>query len=229
MSIYGLESLIRLVYLRLNNCQVQSIASLQLLVHLQALHVCLFRCFLHFFSKFPLFLQLDNNPLRSIVGIDFATELTTLQANECQLTERMTDLTELYLRGCQLTSVLPLQSLFRMTILDLADNPLGAVDALQSLNNLTSLNLTNCQVSSVWALRTLVGLTKLELAHNLLQNVDGIGRMIDLIELRLNDCHLTTIASLHNLRQIAHLDVRQRSKKMELKNSFFCSCKIIPV
>ncbi len=91
-------------------------------------------------------LNLENNQLTSVEGLEKLTQLTSLPLNDNQLTdvkdlEKLTHLRVLNLYNNQLTSVTGLEKLDQLTRLTLNDNQLTDVKDLEKLTQLTRLRL----------------------------------------------------------------------------------------
>ncbi|HAP60801.1 MAG TPA: GTPase, partial [Cytophagales bacterium] len=102
---------------------------------------------------------------------DSLVNLTSLDLSNNQLTrlgglDALVNLTELKLRNNQLTLLGGLEGLVSLTSLYLRENELTTLGGLEGLGNLTSLYLDSNQLTSLAGLEPLVGLTRVDAEYN---------------------------------------------------------------
>ena len=139
----------------------------------------------------------------------------------------MTNLTELYLSSCAITSVdrlsnlkkltvldlsnnvisdiMPLTQMTALTSLDLSNNPLTSLQALQYCSKLTQLNLVNADITSLEALSGMNQLTVLNVSNNDITSLEHLANCAKLQELDFSDNMVTDIAVLTGLRELGKI------------------------
>lgn len=112
-------------------------------------------------------LDLRNNQITKIEGLDHLTNLTMLSLGNNQITkieglENLTNLTTLWLVSNKITKIEGLDQLTNLTTLDLWNNQITKIEGLDTLTNLTDLWLFGNQIINREELKKLKKLTNLD-------------------------------------------------------------------
>jgi len=158
-------------------------------------------------------LELNDNQLTRIEGLDQLTNLQSLELNDNQLTrieglDQLTNLQSLELSWNQLTRIEGLDQLTKLKSLDLGSNQLMHIEGLDQLTNLDSLDLWNNQLTRIEGLDQLTNLQSLELRWNQLTRIEGLDQLTNLQSLNLWNNQLTRIEGLDQLTNLQSLDLR---------------------
>jgi len=121
-------------------------------------------------------------------GLEFATNLTTLNLGDNQLSD-----------------ISVLSGLTQLTELSLGDNQLSDISALSGLTQLTVLRLSFNQINDISALSGLIQLTDLWLSFNQISNISALSGLTNLRVLSLNGNHMSDISALSGLTQLRML------------------------
>ena len=149
-------------------------------------------------------LNIEGKNLTDISGIEYFTNLTSLNCGKNQLTalpvENLTNLTLLYCSYNQLTE-LPVEKLTNLTELSCFDNQLTAL-RVENLTQLTSLSCNNNQLTAL-PVENLTNLTLLYCSYNQLTELP-VGNLTNLKVLnccdnRLTELDITSVTSLNSL------------------------------
>ena len=142
-------------------------------------------------------MNLENNQLTDVKGL-----------------EKLTKLTWLRLYDNKLTSVKGLEKLDQLTELNLHGNKLTSVQGLEKLTELRELYLGNNQLTSVKGLEKLTQLTRLSLADNQLTDVKGLEKLTQFLTLSLQWNPDLTKAQIDELKKaLPNCDIRSNPKK----------------
>ena len=149
-------------------------------------------------------LNIEGKNLTDISGIEYFTNLTSLNCGKNQLTalpvEKLTNLTLLYCSYNQLTE-LPVEKLTKLTELSCFDNQLTALP-VKNLTQLTSLSCNNNQLTAL-PVENLTQLKNLYCNNNQLTSLP-VGKLNNLNVLnchdnRLTELDITSVTSLNSL------------------------------
>ncbi len=135
-------------------------------------------------------LDAEELGIRDLTGLEFATNLTTLD-----------------LRFNQITDVSALSGLTNLTTLDLSFNQITDVSALSGLTNLRWLYLYINQITDISALSGLTNLRWLGLSDNQITDVSPLAGLTNLTNLYLEDNQITDISALLGLTNLEKLDL----------------------
>ena len=171
-------------------------------------------------------LNIEGKNLTDISGIEYFTNLTSLDCSNNQLTalpvEKLTNLTNLYCSHNQLTA-LPVEKLTNLTNLYCSYNQLTALP-VENLTQLTNLRCNNNQLTAL-PVEKLTKLTELSCSYNQLTELP-VGNLTELTVLNCNNNQLTAlpVENLTLLEQLncgtnllAELDIE---KLTQLKNLY---------
>jgi hypothetical protein len=158
-------------------------------------------------------LNLSDNQLTSVKGLEKLTQLKELELQKNQLTdvkglEKLTQLKYLHLYGNQLTEVpKELEKLTQLKRLHLGSNKLTDVSDLEKFTHLEELWLRNNQLTDVKGLEKLTQLKVLYLYNNQLTDVKGLEKLTQLTLLTLEVNQLTDLTGLEKLTQLRELQL----------------------
>ena len=142
---------------------------------------------------------------------------------------KLTDLQELTLVNCGVSSISHLSALTGLTYLDLqsnairdisgignmpqlkhlnlSSNALIAVDGIKTLTNLEYLDISFNSLVSTVPLSNLTGLIYLDVSSNALRSLNGIGSLVNLSQFRASYNELVDINVLQNCQMLTYVDV----------------------
>lgn len=157
-------------------------------------------------------LNLNQNQLTKVKGLDNLTELCILQLNDNKLfeingLENLKKLNYLNLGSNQLVEIKGLETLTELTYLNLGYNQLVEIKGLERLTKLTSLTLTNNTIEEITGLGTLTKLIFLSLSHNLIAEIKGLETLTRLDYLGLYNNNIKEIKGLETLANLTELDL----------------------
>ena len=187
----GLEHLVNVVSLNLQDNQITDLAPLRGLKALGWLH-------------------LDNNAITDVSPLGHVTGLTNLSLADNNIVDvsalgNLTELKFLYLQNNQISDVLALGNLTNLTYLHLNNNQITDVSALGELTKLTRLWLQDNRITDVSALRSLLILNKLDLHNNQITDPSALGQFAHLNELYLNNNEIVDTSGLGELAYLYEL------------------------
>jgi len=170
-------------------------------------------------------------------GRTFKSDVTELDLSNCGISSIYelsvcTKLTKLDLSGNSIQDLSPLMDMPELKNLDLSDNKISNIGPLMGLTKLERLNLEGNSISSLAALSDLSKLTELYLKGNPLKNISAIAKLSELKYLGLqntgiDDAALQKLYGLKNLKTAALEDNSALTKSGvdELKKKL-PNCKI---
>ena len=144
--------------------------------------------------------------LAAIKALDIrGSGISSLQAGDFN---GLTALTDLDLRNNSLSDISALENLTSLTYLTLRDNSLSDISALENLTSLTGLNLgNNTSLSDISALEHLTNLTLLYLYNTSLSDISVLEHLTNLRTLYLDDTSLSNISVLEHLTNLRTLNL----------------------
>ena len=151
-----------------------------------------------------------SSVIMDLTGLEFATNLTTLWLDCCEITDvsalaGLTNLTTLKLESNNISDVSPLGGLINLTTLWLNGNAISDVSPLTGLTNLTTLLLKENAISDVSPLAGLTNLTTLLLNENQLTDVSPLSGLTNLTELTLSENAISNVSPLSGLTNLTGL------------------------
>lgn len=123
--------------------------------------------------------------------------------------QSLTQLTELTMTGCRISSVdlLMIASLPKLEKLTLADCGLSSIENLSSLRSLTYLDLSGNAIRNLSPLSFMSGLVDLDLSHNALDNLNALSSLSGLQSLNVSYNSLSSIAPLSSCTGLSELNI----------------------
>ena len=118
---------------------------------------------------------------------------------------KLTNLKIFEARECGLTDIqIPTDNLIQ---LDLSDNEIEDIGALEKASKLTTLFISNNYISDITAIKNCSNLNVLDLSYNIIDSIEPIENLKSLEQLDLEFCYLMnyeldSIAKLENLKEI---------------------------
>ena len=189
----GLEHLVNVVSLNLQDNQITDLAPLRDLKALGGLY-------------------LDNNAITDLSPLSHVMGLTSLTLADNNIVDvsalgNLTELKFLYLQNNQIRDVSALRNLTNLTNLLLNNNHITDVSALGKLTNITKLWLQDNRIADVSALGGLLILNELDLHNNQIADPSVLGELVYLHELWLQNNRITDVSRLGSLTRLRHLDL----------------------
>ena len=147
-------------------------------------------------------------------GIDELKDLTklqTLRITDCVLSTKdlaligaLSDLTDLTLSGCYLSSIGNLAGCVNLTRLDLSNNSIRDLTALEGMTELTYLDLSNNAVISMQSIAHLTKLETLDLSYNSLNSTAPAANLVALTYLDFSANDLMKLEGLEPLTSLTY-------------------------
>jgi Leucine-rich repeat (LRR) protein len=107
-----------------------------------------------------------------------------------------------------------LEYLQNLTHLDLFENPISTISAIQRLKKLIDLNLGSLQIEDISALENLTNLKDLNLANNQLKNILALKQLINLEHLNLFKKQIDNLSPLKLLCNLKKLGLNSNNIKI---------------
>jgi Leucine-rich repeat (LRR) protein len=157
----------------------------------------------------------DSASVKSIFiqGERYSTSLTSLDLEYRDLTDadieplrHMTNLTELFLRGNEISDISPLAALTNLTTVGLSDTGIGDISALAGLTDLKQMAVSGNQVSDISPLAGLTNLDSLLLGGNQIRDIGLLAGLANLTELDVSSNGISDIGPLAGLAHLERLD-----------------------
>ena len=154
----------------------------------------------------------NQKPIESLSGLEQFTSLTELyirggEVSEFSPVSALHELTSLTLRGLGVTDLQFLQPLAKLKTLDLGFNAVTDVTPLAGLRSLNVLSLAFTSVSDIDSLSSLRRINRLSLWRTPVDDLTPLANMPNLTDLTLVDCEavsdLSPLRGLKNLRSIS--------------------------
>ena len=148
--------------------------------------------------------------IQDITGLEFATNLDSLDLNGNQITDisplaKLTKLTYLQLHNYQLSDISPLAGLKNLRHLSLVSDQISDISPLAGLTNLTYLDLKYNQISDISPLAKLTKLDSLALHRNQISDISPLAKLTNLDSLALYDNQISDISPLAKLTNLDSL------------------------
>ena len=160
-------------------------------------------------------LTLESHPGTDLQFLSKMTKLerlnlsgTTVGADILPMIGAMSQLRELNLANCGLSTLAGLENLQNLQILNLTSNSVSDLQPLAGNTSLQELNLQQNAVTSFAPLAGLTELTRLDLSSNLLTNLSGVTSCTKLQYLDVADNNLGTLSGIGSLTALTELSAR---------------------
>ena len=155
-------------------------------------------------------LDAENAGIRDLAGLEFATNLTSLDLfynniSDISALAGLTNLTLLNLIGNNITDISPLSGLTNLTWLQLLGNNITDVSPLSGLTNLGLLTFGDTEITDISALSGLTNLTLLEIPLNNITDISALSGLTNLTWLSLWGNNITDISPLGGLTNLNSL------------------------
>ena len=153
------------------------------------------------------FESVDLTELRNAVqlkslGVNYSDNITNLNG-----LAGLTNLTQLYLTGGQISDLRPLSALTNLTELDLHANQISDLQPLSDLTNLTELDLGNNQITSLAGLENLTKLTSIDAYGNNITTLAGLENLTNLTFLVLDNNQISDLQPISGLTNLKRLNI----------------------
>ena len=166
-------------------------------------------------SKLPFLQQLtiSDGQFESLSSLSALSSLeklvitdTLVSAEDLQTISSLPKLTSLTMTGCSLSGISAL-SAANLTYLDLSNNTIRDLTALEAMTELTYLNLNHNAVTTLEVIGKLTKLTELDLSYNSITTPASLATCTELVYLDLTGNHMTTVEGLDKLANLRSLSV----------------------
>lgn len=191
----------KLIYLNLQNNQIQSLASLK---DVKAQFSC--GC---------TNLSLAYNPLESLEGLELFQNLSTLIINSCDLTGldllenvgTMDSLSYLQLQDNHISELTGIEKFPHLESLDLSNNELTSLEGIDVLPDLTALYCSDNKLTDMQPIGALKHLQNLTLSRNQIASMKGLGGQDSLESVDLQENDLVSLEGMGELPALTLLDL----------------------
>ena len=151
-----------------------------------------------------------NSGIVDLTGLEFATNLTTLDLYNNAITDLtalagLTNLRLLHLYGNEIGDLTALAGLTNLTGLTLDGNAIRDLTPLAGLTNLTGLTLGGNTIRDLTPLAGLTNLTALKLSYNKIRDLTPLAGLVNLTYLWLSGNEIRDLAPLADLTNLTHL------------------------
>ena len=157
-------------------------------------------------------LELSNNKITEIKGLDNLTQLNTLSIRNNQITEikgleNLTQLNTLSIRNNQITEIKGLENLTQLNSLGISDNQITEIKGLENLTQLNSLKVRGNRIREIKGLSKLTQLHSLDISFNQITELKGLDNLTQLRLLDISYNQITELKGLDNLTQLNSLNI----------------------
>jgi Leucine-rich repeat (LRR) protein/3',5'-cyclic AMP phosphodiesterase CpdA len=150
----------------------------------------------------------DLNPLSKLTNLT-QLYLWGTQVSDVSALANLTNLTQLYLWGTQVSDVSALANLTNLTQLYLSVTQVSDISALADLTNLAKLDISYTQVSDVSPLVNLTNLTSLDISYTQVSDVSSLSNLTNLTSLNLSGTQVSDVSPLVNLTNLTSLNLER--------------------
>jgi len=126
--------------------------------------------------------------------------------------QKLSALTELYLKNNQISDLQPLSGLTNLTYLDLNGNQISNLQPLSGFTNLILLDLSQNQISDLQPLSSLTKLAALDLSFNQISNLQPLSSLTKLELLGLGSNQISNLQPLSGFTKLTELDLTNNPK-----------------
>ncbi|MEN6426480.1 MAG: leucine-rich repeat domain-containing protein [Phycisphaerales bacterium] len=141
------------------------------------------------------FLWAQGKGIKSLVGLQYATNLLTLGVADNQ----------------HISDISPLAGLTQLSALTFNQNRVQDISPLAGLVNLTALDIHHNQISDISVLSGTTKLERLSLHENPVGDISPLASLVNLGTLTLKDTTVSDISALTSLMALTYLDLRGNS------------------
>ena len=136
---------------------------------------------------------------------------TPLMQEEITAIGALTKLTSLTLNSCTVSTIAPLAACVKLMHLDLSNNAIRNLDALQNMPELKTLVLHRNAVTSLTALSACANLEKLDVSNNSISDLSPIYELPKLTELNVSFNMVETLDGINGMKVISILNLGNNS------------------
>jgi Leucine-rich repeat (LRR) protein len=155
-------------------------------------------------------LDLNNNQITKMEGLDKLSNISSLDLQYNKITkieglDTLTNISSLYLSGNQITKIEGLDTLTNISSLALHSNKITKIEGLDTLTNISSLDLQYNKIIKIEGLDTLTNISSLDLQYNKITKIEGLDKLTNISSLSLHENKITKIEGLDTLTNISSL------------------------
>ncbi|WOO86813.1 leucine-rich repeat domain-containing protein [Mollicutes bacterium LVI A0039] len=200
-SLEGIDQLVNLEYLYLNNNSISDIDQLEYLENLK-------------------YLQLYSNDIDSVEALSSLTDLRQLLIDDNNITDisglgSLEKLMILSANDNNITSIDALDNLTSLRELNLVNNKIKNLSGLENLTSLQKLRLENNQITNIDALADLDNLQVVYLSNNQIDSLESLTSLNAVTELFVDNNKLTDLSSLQNVSSLKTVSARDQNIVLE--------------
>ncbi|MGL6058658.1 MAG: leucine-rich repeat domain-containing protein, partial [Culicoidibacterales bacterium] len=182
-------------------------------------------------------LNISGSRITDLTGLEYATRLNILYAQNNQITDvsplaNLTNLEGLHIYDNQISDITPLENLTNLRTLYIHNNPISDITAIAKMKNLAALYIYNNPISDISVLTELKSLRVLYSYNNQISDITPLKNLTNLRTLYLNNNQISDITPLSNLMnlttlylennqidEIKALENLQKLKTLQLQNN----------
>ena len=138
---------------------------------------------------------------------DLRIQRVSISDEEMQLIGACTELTNLTLSDCMLTTTEGLKTLTKLQHIDLSNNAIRNLSGLSTMQNLVTANLHRNAINDLTALQTCTSLTTLDISYNTVTEITPISNLAFLTELNAASNSISNLVSFENLTNLKKLNL----------------------
>lgn len=132
---------------------------------------------------------------------------TAVSQDDLKLISELPQLKELYLPNTGLAGIAPLANAVSLTILDISNNTVIAIDAVSKMPELQEFYAHSNAINDLSALATATNLTKLDVSTNQIASLAPIGTLTNLTWVNASANAITQLGEIGNLKKLTYLNV----------------------
>lgn len=183
-------------------------------------------------------LELNNNNITNIKGIEKFSQLTELNISNNNITDisgisKLGNLSILEVYGNTIADITPISKLINLRVLNLAKNKLEdniddseniVTQKVRGLTNLVELDMSHNYLRYTEGLDKLTNLTTLNLYDNAIQDLSGLNNLVNLVTLKLGENNeqgarkIDNIDILNSLVNLKYLDFSENNVQEIIEN-----------
>lgn len=164
-------------------------------------------------------LNLHNNKVEDVSAIKKLVKLekldlsnNSLKDDQIKVIGNIISLKELNLKNNKkITSVIDMDKLTNLAMLNIEENKLNSLNGLQNLSNITELILSNNEIQKITELKELKNIKTLKIANNNISDMVDVLNMEKLEELDLSGNEIENIISLDSLKNLKKTDISKQT------------------
>ncbi|CAL6075351.1 leucine-rich_repeat domain-containing protein [Hexamita inflata] len=122
--------------------------------------------------------------------------------------------------NCKLTSLVGLELLNNIKIIQIVDNPVTSLEPILGLRQVTSLTVSNSKLNNITGIKQMKQLVELNLGSNQIREISELGNLTNLSKLNLTSNKISDVSEIGKLTNLQKLELQNNNihKINELRN-----------